>query len=344
MSPNHHVHDAGSKGFAKGLAEDLAIVLRDAATDDLLVLDSTHPALDAALSRWARSLGYAIVEKTPRPGGGVRYLVRLGGVPDLGDDGEGAATRLWIYSNFQCNLACDYCCVRSSPRAEPGMIDVATIRRLASEAPGLGFRRIFLTGGEPFLRPDLDEVVLACTESLPTTLLTNAMLWEGPRRTLLERMPRDRLTLQVSLDSPDPTLHDRHRGKGSWARARAGIALARSLAFRVRVAATTHSSEQADEMRRFLEAEGIPPADRVVRPVARRGAAQEGVPLLRSDLRPELTITARGVYWHPVGATDDDFRVLDGIGPLELAVAAVRERERQDRLEPDRLPSVFHCA
>jgi len=27
--------------------------------------------------------------------------------------------RLWIYTNFHCNLACDYCCVESSPRTDP---------------------------------------------------------------------------------------------------------------------------------------------------------------------------------------------------------------------------------
>ncbi len=29
-------------------------------------------------------------------------------------------SRLWIYTNVDCNLACDYCCVRSSPRTPAG--------------------------------------------------------------------------------------------------------------------------------------------------------------------------------------------------------------------------------
>lgn len=344
MSPRQHELDAGPRGFARGLALDLAALLRNANDGDTVVLDSTHPALDAALSSWARLLGHAILDKAARPGGGVRYRIRLGGPPDVSDDEEDAAQRLWIYTNLHCNLSCDYCCVRSSPRAEPATLEVATIRRLASEAPALGFRRILLTGGEPFLRPDIDQVAMACAEHLPTTLLTNAMLWEGPRGALLERMPRDRVTLQVSLDSPEPGLHDLHRGAGSWRRARAGIARARALGFRVRVAATTSTPEQAEAMRRFLAAEGIPARDRIVRPVALRGAAQEGIPLLRSDLRAELTITASGVYWHPVGATDADFRVSGPVGPLGEAVAVAREMERRDRASSGRLAAVFHCA
>jgi sulfatase maturation enzyme AslB (radical SAM superfamily) len=34
---------------------------------------------------------------------------------DLSPD-QMPGTRLWIYTNLDCNLACDYCCVRSSPR------------------------------------------------------------------------------------------------------------------------------------------------------------------------------------------------------------------------------------
>ena len=48
------------------------------------------------------------------------------------------------------------------------------------------------------------------------------------------------------------------------------------------------------------------PEDRVIRRIALRGAAEEGVPIARADLVPEITITAEGVYWHPVGAEDDD--------------------------------------
>lgn len=335
--------DAGPKGFARGLGEDLQRVTERLNAGDLLHLDSTHPMLDAALLKWCHAKGNALVEKTPLPGGGTRYVVRLGGAAEVAADAsEGAADRLWLYTNFHCNLACDYCCVRSSPRAAPARLPLPRVRELASEARALGFRRILLTGGEPFLLPDLDEIARACVEQLPTTLLTNAMLWDGPRRALLERMPREGLTLQVSLDSPEPSVHDAHRGAGSWERARNGIALARSLGFRVRVAATTHTREQAVAMRSFLTSEGVPTADQLVRPVALRGEAREGLPLQRSELEPELTITASGAYWHPVGATDADFLVAREVGPLSDLVARVRAMREEDGAA-SRVAAVFHC-
>lgn len=336
--------DAGPKGFARGLGEDIDRAIARADPGAILHLDSTHPMLDTSLARWCDQQGHAIVEKTPLPGRGFRYVVRLAGAAEVAADAsEEASQRLWLYTNLHCNLACDYCCVRSSPGAAPQRLEPATIQRLAAEAEALGFRRILLTGGEPFLLPDIDEIVRICVAYLPTTLLTNAMLFEGPRRAQLERMPRDRLTLQVSLDSPTPALHDSHRGAGSWAKARSGIALARSLGFRVRVAATTHTREQAASMMEFLSHEGVPAEDRLVRPVALRGSAQDGLPLLRHELAPELTITASGAYWHPVGAADEDFRISTRVGPLAELVDSLRGLQEKDRADSKMLAAVFHC-
>ncbi len=68
-------------------------------------------------------------------------------------------TRLWMYTNFDCNLACDYCCVRSSPQTPRAALGVDRVRQLATEAVDAGVSELILTGGEPFLLPDLDDLV-----------------------------------------------------------------------------------------------------------------------------------------------------------------------------------------
>jgi MoaA/NifB/PqqE/SkfB family radical SAM enzyme len=112
------------------------------------------------------------------------------------------------------------------------------------------------------------------------------------------------VTLQISLDSPTPDRHDRHRGKGTWARAWKGIERARAEGFRVRLAATVSSDAETEEFRRLLDAQHIADENRVIRRVAMQGLATEGVALARADLMPEITITSDGVYWHPVGAEE----------------------------------------
>jgi len=152
------------------------------------------------------------------------------------------------------------------------------------------------------------------------------------------------VTLQISLDSPDPALHDAHRGNGAWRRAVEGIDVARAEGFRIRLDATVATDEDEGRFRAFLDARQIAPEDRVIRRVALRGAAASGLALSRADLVPEITITAEGVYWHPVGADDDDLFVTRDIFPLAGAFEVVREHVARERAHGDRLATVFHCA
>ena len=183
------------------------------------------------------------------------------------------------------------------------------MQRIAREAAELGVKEIFVTGGEPFLLEDIGEILVACAAATPTTVLTNGMLFTGRRAESLRALPRDRVVLQISLDSATPELHDRHRGHGTWARAREGIQRARAQGFRVRLAATVSTDAEAEAFREFLDEEKVAAEDRVIRRVALRGAASEGVAVSRADIVPEVTITGDGVYWHPVGAEDADLLV-----------------------------------
>jgi hypothetical protein len=105
-------------------------------------------------------------------------------------------------------------------------------------------------------------------------------------------------------------------------------------------------SSEADEraFHEFLDRERVAKEDRVVRRVALRGLASEGVPITRADLVPEVTITAEGVYWHPVGAEDADLLVSREIFPLADAFEAVREALRRERALHSEMASIFHCA
>lgn len=325
------------KGFA---LLDLIPVIRDA-KDGALVALTLDDGGREDLERWSALTRHAIVERQIMHDSTTRLVVRKGAawVEPAADE-----RRLWVYSNFDCNLACDYCCVRSSPQADRRALEPGRVRSLARDAAAAGYDSVYITGGEPFVHNDIDQVILASAEHLPTTVLTNAMLFRGPRLAMLERLPRERVRLQVSLDSPTPRLHDAHRGEGAWARAVEGIHTARSLGFRVRIAATTTTQAQMRDMDAFLAKEGVPPEDRVIRPLALRGHSREGVALARRDLRPELTATASGWYWHPVGAADDDLRIAGPEASLAEASAELVSLMRADGAQDERLAKVFACA
>src|SRR5262249_32664003 len=159
-----------------------------------------------------------------------------------------------------------------------------------------------VTGGEPFLLPDIAPILRCCAEAAPTTVLTNGMLLRGGRLDALRALPRGRPTPQISLDSPSPQRHAPHPANGTRQRRRAGVETARRAGFRVRLAATVSTDDEAEEFAEFLDRNAVPPEDRVIRRIALRGFAEDGIALSRTDLVPETTVTARGVYWHPVGA------------------------------------------
>jgi molybdenum cofactor biosynthesis enzyme MoaA len=205
-------------------------------------------------------------------------------------------------------------------------------------------KEIFVTGGEPFLLDEIDEILLSCAAAAPTTVLTNGMLLAGRRARSLRTLPPDRIVMQISLDSPTPERHDLHRGPGTWLRALEGIQRARALGFRVRLAATVSTDAETEEFGHFLDNAKIADEDRVIRRIALRGVAREGVALTRADLMPEVTITAEGVYWHPVGAEDADLFVRREIFPLSESFAAVRRAFDREREHANKLATIFNCA
>jgi TusA-related sulfurtransferase len=248
--------DAGAKSFATGLLPELIAALRRCGPGDLLAVISSESGLGTDLEAWCRFTRNTLVDTTVEAGR-TRWVIRSGEVPANADADRPVGSRLWLYTNFDCNLHCDYCCVRSSPKVPRRELGLTRVQRIASEAAALGVSEIFVTGGEPFLLAGIGDILAACTATAPTTVLTNGMLLAGRQLQTLRSLPSDRLTLQISLDSPTPERHDRHRGKGTWVRAWKGIERARAEGFRVRLAATVSTDQEAEEFRRFLDAQRI---------------------------------------------------------------------------------------
>ena len=254
--------------------------------------------------------------------------------------------RLWIYTNFHCNLACAYCCAESSPRAQPRSVEVGMIVKLVEQAAALGTKEIYLTGGEPFLHPDLAEIVTSCVSVAPTVLLTNGMLFSGARKAMLDSMPRTDFMLQISVDSPTPDVHDSQRGAGSWAKAIAGVRVARELGFRVRLASTISAGSPHEEaaVADLCADLGLAASDMIVRRVAAEGFANDGIVITRESVLPEVCVSVEGVYWHPVAVTNPTMLVTPTIFPLQAAVSTIRDQFLEFRRRGDVLAASFPCA
>jgi len=135
---------------------------------------------------------------------------------------------LWIQvAGTLCNLACTHCFVSCGPDQERhAMMSRSEVAHRVAEALAVGVREFYLTGGEPFLNPELEAIVEDTLALAPVTVLTNGTLFTE-RRVLwlaaLTRTARHSLELRVSLDAPDQAGHDAFRGPGTWARTMAGL-------------------------------------------------------------------------------------------------------------------------
>jgi MoaA/NifB/PqqE/SkfB family radical SAM enzyme len=236
------------------------------------------------------------------------------------------APRLWVYTNFDCNLRCSYCVARSGPRAERRGLALYAFRRLVDEAAAAGITELFVTGGEPFMLPDIGERLAYAAARIPTTVLTNAMLFHGRRLETLRSLVGLDLRFQVSLDGADAATHDAYRGEGSWAKTLEGIATLKALGCTVVVGstATPVNRDRLDALRTFVAGLGIPPERHFVRPLARRGFSTEGIELTAADLMPEVTVSVDGVYWHPL-VCEDDMLVTRRLFPFADALARLHK-------------------
>lgn len=149
--------------------------------------------------------------------GGLRALKAFAGLAR-----RAAAVRLgstlpfkviWALTD-RCDCRCQACQIWQKPKGRE--LSAQEIGRVLGAAPWL--RWVNLTGGEPFLREDLVEVVEAVVRALPRLALldfpttgqrTEAIL-AGVARVAALGIPRFFLTL--SLEGP-PELHDRLRGR-----------------------------------------------------------------------------------------------------------------------------------
>lgn len=135
---------------------------------------------------------------------------------------------LWMQvAGTLCNLSCTHCFVTSGPGVtRHAMLTRAQVASRVTEALEMGVKEIYFTGGEPFLNPEMDDILEDTLALAPCTVLSNGTLFTKRR---IERLvalaagSRFSLELRVSLDGDDEAAHDAIRGAGAYRRALDGL-------------------------------------------------------------------------------------------------------------------------
>ena len=196
--------------------------------------------------------------------------------PDLTAKGERRARvalvaldSLWFNTGTLCNLTCANCYIDSSPTNDRlEYLRAAEARGYLDEIERdrLGTRLVGFTGGEPFMNPDLPEMLDdVLGRGLEALVLTNAMrpMMKVAARLLALRAEHGaRLTIRVSVDHYGPLWHERERGKRTWKPTIDGLKWLASSGFAIHVAGRMLSGESEAALRegyaRLFTREGIP--------------------------------------------------------------------------------------
>ncbi len=183
--------------------------------------------------------------------------------PDVTADGARRASvaldalrTLWFNTGTLCNITCRNCYIESSPTNDRlAYLPLADVVRFLDEIAetGLPTREIGLTGGEPFMNPEIAPIVETCLDrGFRVLVLTNAMRPMMTRARELLRLKEahgDRLAIRVSLDHYGQALHEMERGERSWKPAVAGLGWLVENGFNVHICGRTCWSESEESLR-----------------------------------------------------------------------------------------------
>jgi len=126
----------------------------------------------------------------------------------------------------RCNLACDHCYLDARTLKHGSQFELTTdeVCWLLDEVAECGDApMVVLTGGEPLMRRDLEEIITYGADlDLAMVVGTNGIMLTEQRVRSLKCAGV--LGLGISVDSLDPVYHDRFRGRsGAWDKTMAGI-------------------------------------------------------------------------------------------------------------------------
>lgn len=204
-----------------------------------------------------------------------------------------------LYVTMACNLKCSFCSVRANEYARPAL-PLARVLEIVDEARALGMQQLHLTGGEPALRPDLEQIIRHAAQlGVAARLISNGTLLDRERLGCLRAAGLD--SLMVSLDGLEQT-HNALRGScDAWRRTLDCVRAARDMGFRTRVSAVAFRPNLAEI------------------PALMQLAAEIGVDIFSIFLGSPL---GRGMHWKAQVIAPDEWRAF--IAALAADVAAAR--------------------
>ena len=161
----------------------------------------------------------------------------------------------------RCNLSCEHCYLDANVLKEGSSDELSTgeLKKLLDEISQVGPEAmVVLTGGEPLLRKDIEELAAHATSlGLMVVVGSNGLLLTAKK---IEKLRGAGVAgVGLSVDSLDPEWHDTFRGrKGAWAKTMTSIdaCVAAGMPFQIHFSVTDETAGEIDAMVGFARDAG----------------------------------------------------------------------------------------
>jgi Predicted Fe-S oxidoreductases len=145
---------------------------------------------------------------------------------------------LWEITN-QCNYACKYCIFSSNYKKDLKELTTKECIKVIDQLADRNFKYIKVTGGEPFLRKDILELLTyMCKKNMNVDVSTNASVLTDRMIDELNKINLD--MIHVSVDGKDSYTHEMVRGKDTYLRTMKGLEKISKLNTHKRVGTVIH--------------------------------------------------------------------------------------------------------
>ena len=166
---------------------------------------------------------------------------------------------LWINITYKCNLRCRHCHSSFGVPLEQELTTEEIIRIIeeASLNPECG---LVISGGEPFCRDDIFEILEAASKHFgdKAAVITNGTLLNDEK---VRKLANLNVQVQVSLEGPDEESNDAIRGRGVFEKALKTIRKLKSCGITpiVRMTILRTNMDKMDTLIEFIKKEGLGP-------------------------------------------------------------------------------------
>ena len=155
-------------------------------------------------------------------------------------------------SSKVCNLKCKYCYLNQNQvKNEEDFLDIEKIRQTLISIKNLQLNSIYLTGGEPLMHPDFNQILRMCLKVANTTVMSNGVMINDKKARFLRKIDDEsnfETIYRISLDSTNELENDFYRGRGSFRKALSAISSLIKYEFNPIISIVNYKNKSRDEI------------------------------------------------------------------------------------------------